>query len=184
MSPNLMAPREARRRPSERRRDFSRQSLQSPTSKTPQGANRQPIRVGQPVRAVEFSRADARSPGKYRVFAETNPRLFLDNQSYPSAVARIEVGFDRVGDSGRDHYWINWVEPERSMLVGWHQDDTHPEYGEVHLQVNDGATTVEHQPADFIDSHPLDVLSQRLSQLSEPVEAVRWRNGRPSGFEF
>ncbi|KPN28983.1 hypothetical protein SY89_03217 [Halolamina pelagica] len=83
-----------------------------------------------------------------------------------------------------DHYWINWVEPERSMLVGWHQDDTHPEFGEIHLQVNAGDTTIEHGPAAFIDSHPLDVLSKRLTQLPEVVTAVRWKDGRPTEVDF
>lgn len=133
---------------------------------------------------VEFSRAGVRSPGQYRVVAETDPHLFLDSPDYPTQDARIEVGFDGIGDLGSDRYWINWVETERSLLVGWHQDETHPEFGDVHLQVNDADTTVEHVTAEFIDSHPLDVLSQRLSQLPSVVEAVHWEDGRPMGFDF
>ncbi|MFD1567001.1 hypothetical protein [Halolamina litorea] len=83
-----------------------------------------------------------------------------------------------------EHYWINWVEPERSLLVGWHQDDTHPEFGEVHLQVNDGDTTVEHSAAEFIDSHPMDVLSQRLHKLADVVTSVQWSDSRPVGFDL
>jgi len=134
--------------------------------------------------AVQFCRANIRSPGKYRVVAAVDARLFLDNASYPSSEARIEVGFDSVGTAGRDQYWINWIEPDRSLLVGWHQDETHPEYGEVHLQVSHENTTVEHLPAEYIESHPLDVLSRRLNQLPRTVEAVQWQNGHPSGFDF
>ena len=133
---------------------------------------------------VTFSRASRRSPGPYRVAAKTDARLFLDDASYPTSEARIEVGFDRVGTSERDQYWINWVEPKRSLLVGWHQDDTHPEFGDVHLQVSDADTTVEHLSAEFIDSHPLDVLSHRLSQLPKTVQAVQWANNRPTGFDL
>lgn len=110
--------------------------------------------------------------------------MFLNELSYPTRTARIKVGFDRVGSTGTDHYWINWVEPERSLLIGWHQDDTHPEFGEVHLQVNDGDTRVEHSAAEFIDSHPLDVLSQRLSQLPSVIPTVQWKDDLPTGFDF
>jgi len=133
---------------------------------------------------VTFSRASIRSPGKYRVVATTDARLFLDDTSYPTSEARIEVGFDNVGSSDQDQYWINWLEPERSLLVRWHQDETHPEYGAVHLQVSDENTTVEHLPAEFHDSHPLDVLSFRLSQLPQTVKAVEWKDGHPTGFDF
>lgn len=133
---------------------------------------------------VTFSRASIRSPGKYRVVATTDACLLLDDTSYPTSEARIEVGFNHVGSSERDQYWINWIEPERSLLVGWHQDDTHPEYGAVHLQVSDENTTVEHLSAEFIDSHPLDVLSRRLSQLPKTINAVQWQDGHPTGFDF
>ena len=133
---------------------------------------------------VRFCRAGIRSPGKYRVVAEVDARLFLDDTSYPTSEARIEVGFDYVGSSDRDQYWINWIESDRSLLVGWHQDETHPEFGEVHLQVSNENTTVEHLPAEFIDSHPLDVLSRRLNQLPQTVEAVQWQDSRPIGFDF
>jgi hypothetical protein len=76
------------------------------------------------------------------------------------------------------------VEPERSFLVGWHQDDTHDEFREVHIQVNDGETTVAHEPAHFIDSHPLDVFERRLEQLGEAVAAVEWRDERPAGLDW
>ncbi len=67
------------------------------------------------------------------------------------------------------------------MLVGWHQDDTHDDIGPVHIQVNYGSTAVNREPARFIDSHPLDVVSQRLATLSEAVIAVQWDQERPVG---
>ena len=133
---------------------------------------------------VRFCRASIRSPGKYRVVTKVDARLLLDDASYPTSQARIEVGFDHVGTAGQDQYWINWIEPDRSLLVGWHQDETHPEFGEVHLQISHENTTVEHLPAEFIDSHPLDVLSRRLNQLPRTVEAVQWQDDQPIGFNF
>jgi len=52
----------------------------------------------------------------------------------------------------------------------------------VHLQVNHGATTVAHEPAAFIDSHPLDVVERRLEAIQRAVTAVGWEADRPVGF--
>lgn len=76
-------------------------------------------------------------------------------------------------------YWFNWIEPERSLLVGWHQDETHDDLGPVHLQVNDRATAVDHQQVQFIDSHPLDVVERRLEALDDAAFAVEW-GARPT----
>lgn len=97
--------------------------------------------------------------------------------------ARVEIGFQLRTSDPHEYYWANWIEPERSLLVGWHQDETHDDLGPVHLQVNDGATTVGQQPAQFIDSHPLAVVEQRLDSLSDAVMAVAWEQGRPVGFD-
>ena len=76
-----------------------------------------------------------------------------DDGTHPAATARVEIGFRLQTRESHEHYWINWIEPERELLVGWHQDDTHDDLGPVHLQVNDGATAVDHRRAQFIDSH-------------------------------
>lgn len=86
--------------------------------------------------------------------------------------------------SSFDHYWINWVEPSRSLLVGWHQDDTHDRLGEVHVQVNDESGPVARDPARFIDKHPLAVLEARLEQLPALVDAVEWQDGAPTGIDW
>lgn len=43
-----------------------------------------------------------------------------------------------------------WIESDRSMLVGWHQDEMHDDLGPVQLQVNDGSTPIDHQPAVLV----------------------------------
>jgi len=140
-------------------------------------------RLGGAFENVRRRRAEPRESGPYRVVAEVNPQQFLGNDTYLVTTARVEIRFQlQTGDS-HEHYWINWIEPERELLVGWHQDDTHGDLGPVHLQVNDGATPVAHEPAQFIDSHPLDVVERRLGALRDAVLAVKWEQDRPVGFD-
>jgi hypothetical protein len=132
---------------------------------------------------VRRRRAEPREPGPYRVVGEVNPRHFLGDTEYPVTTARVEIGFRLRTNAPFEYYWFNWIEPARDLLVGYHQDDTHEDLGPVHLQVNDGATTVDHQRAQFIDSHPLDVVDQRLNSLHPAVGAVEWEQGRPVGLD-
>jgi len=132
---------------------------------------------------VRRRRAEPREAGPYRVVAEVNPRQFLGDDEYPVTTARVEIGFQLQTGEPHEYYWFNWIEPDRSLLVGWHQDDTHDDLGPVHLQVNDGATPVAHEPAQFIDSHPLDVVERRLNSLRDAILAVKWEQGRPVGLD-
>ena len=131
---------------------------------------------------VHRRRTKPREAGSYRVVGTVNSRQFLGDQEYPTTTARVEVGFQLQTGEPYEYYWFNWIEPDRQLLVGWHQDDTHDDLGPVHLQLNDGSTAVEHQPANFIDSHPLDVIERRLESLPGAVTEVEWENGRPIGF--
>ena len=132
---------------------------------------------------VRRRRAEPREAGPYRVVAEIDPRQFLGDDEYPVTIARIEIGFQLQTGQAYEYYWFNWIEPERSLLVGWHQDDTHDDLGPVHLQVTDGATPVTHDPAQFMDSHPLDVVERRRTSLRDAVLAVEWEEGRPTGLD-
>ncbi|ADJ13937.1 hypothetical protein [Halalkalicoccus jeotgali] len=132
---------------------------------------------------VRRRRAEPREAGPYRVVADVDPRQFLSTDRYPATTARIEIGVQLQTGEPYEYYWFNWIEPKRSLLVGWHQDDTYDDLGPVHLQVNDGSTAVTHHPAQFIDSHPLDVVAQRLAALPDVVAAVKWENGRPIGLD-
>jgi hypothetical protein len=132
---------------------------------------------------VRRRRGEPREAGPYRVVAEVDPRQFLGDDEYPVTTARVEIGFQLQTGEPHEYYWVNWIEPDRSLLVGWHQDDTHDDLGEVHLQVDDGATPIAHESAQFIDSHPLDVVEHRLTSLRDAVLAVKWEQGRPIGFD-
>jgi hypothetical protein len=132
---------------------------------------------------VRRRRAEPRETGPYRVVGDVNPRQFLGDDTYPVTTARLEVGFQLQTEEPYEYYWINWIEPERSLLVGWQQDEMHDDLGPVHLQVNDGSTPVAHEPAQFIDSHPLDVVEHRLESLHDAILAIKWEQDRPTDFD-
>ena len=132
---------------------------------------------------VRRRRAEPREAGPYRVVGAVNPQQYFRDEEYPAGTAGIEVGFRVQTDDPYEYYWFNWIEPERHLLVGWHQDEKHDALGPVHLQVNDGTTAVDRRRARFIDSHPLDVVEQRLGELGAAVLAVEWEDGRPVGLD-
>lgn len=133
---------------------------------------------------VQLRVTGPREHGAYRVAATTNPRGFLDDDSSPVASARIEVGFELDGQAGNDSYWFNWIEPERNLLVGWHQDGNHPDLWPVHLQVNQDQTTVARERATFIDNHPMAVVEARLDQLPDALEGVQWNGDTATGLDW
>ncbi|QSW99258.1 hypothetical protein [Haloterrigena alkaliphila] len=140
-------------------------------------------RLGAEFNDVRRRRTEPREAGPYRVVGDVNPRQFLGDDEYPVTAARVEIGFQLRTSDPYEHYWINWLEPDRSLLVGWHQDDTHGDLGPVHLQVTDGSTVVAYERAQFIDTHPLDVVEQRLESLPDALLAVEWEGERPIGFD-
>lgn len=115
----------------------------------------------------EPSRRDANE-----VVAEIDPTTFL-GRDYSSADARLRVEFDLTGD--RPHYWIQWWEPDPGRGIGWHADETEPEHGPVHLQIEhlDGIT--ERQAADHVDDeHPYRTFERRLTSIPETLEQFGW----------
>lgn len=140
-------------------------------------------RLSSEFETVRRRRAEPCEAGPYRVVADVNPRQFLDDTEYPVTTARVEIGVQlQTGDS-YEYFWFNWIEPDRRLLVGWHQVDTHDDLGPVHLQVNDGTTPVAHEPSEFMDLHPLAVVEHRLTSLRDVVLAVEWRQGHPIGVD-
>lgn len=129
-------------------------------------------------RAVQLRVATHREPGPYRVVAETDPQQWLETTAYPVQAGRLEVGFNVETGTEYDHYWINWIEPERQLLLGWHQDHDHPDLGPVHLQLAHGDAVIDREPAEFIDDHPLAVFELRLGQLPLAVDDIEWEDDR------
>jgi hypothetical protein len=130
-------------------------------------------------RAVQLRVATHREPGPYRVVAETDPRQWLETTDYPVQTGRLQVGVDVETGTEYDHYWINWIEPERQLLLGWHQDTDHPDLGPVHLQLVHGDAVIDRESAEFVDDHPLAVLEVRLGQLSLAIGDIEWEDDRP-----
>lgn len=103
---------------------------------------------------------------------------FLDT-AYPVATAELQVSFDFPPDQAYDFYTIQWVEPERALMLGWHQDETHMDLGDCHFQLDYQEETVQRQPAAFLDVHPLNVFDQRTDHLVEILDALTWTDDRP-----
>lgn len=130
---------------------------------------------------VRQRRTGPREAGAYRVVGDVDPRTFLEDDKYPTTTARVEIGFKLQTAESYEYYWFNWIEPDRGMLVGWHQDDTHDVLGPVHIQVDDRSTAIDRESARFVDSHPLDVVGRRIEALQDAVLAVEWDEERPGG---
>ena len=133
---------------------------------------------------VRRRRAEPHESGLYRVVGEVTPRGFLGVDAYPTDDARIEIGVRLETEVSHEHYWCSWIEPERGLSVGWHQDGSHDDLGPVHLQLDSGRSVVERQAATFIDAHPLAVVARRLASLPAVVEGVAWEDGAPVGIEI
>ena len=134
--------------------------------------------------SVQLRISTAREPGPYRVIADVDPEDFLEDSSYPIERARLEIGFDVEAGTDIDCYWISWIEPERSLLLSWHQDDDHPEHGKVHFQLNQSDSVTFRERAGYIDKHPMAVVEARLDQLPDVIHAVAWENGTATGMEW
>lgn len=133
---------------------------------------------------VQFRVSEPREPGPYRVVVRTDPRQCLEKSSYPVSTARIEIGFQLPKRCSHEFYWFNWIEPDRDVLLGWHRDDTHSDLGPTHLQVNQGRDAIAHEPAQFIDKHPMAVVEARLRQLPSVLEKITWKNGSVGGIDW
>jgi hypothetical protein len=119
------------------------------------------------------SRARPRS-----VRTAVDPGVFLGS-TYPTDAATLEITVSYPRGVEYEYYVLEWSEAERRVGFGWHQDETHPDLGECHLQLDHGGETIERRPAAFLDDHPLNILETRLEQLRSVLPAIEWRDGRP-----
>ncbi len=129
-----------------------------------------------PVEQVWFHTS---SGNKVGVRATIDAPTFL-NTTYSVDQAELQVSFDFPPNRPYDYYKIQWVESERSMMVGWHQDETHMGLGECHLQLDYQGETVQRDAASFLDTHPLNVFEQRMDQLVNVLDCLTWDDGSPT----
>lgn len=122
---------------------------------------------------VRPSRARPRS-----IETRVDPELFL-GRACPANEATLHVRFSFPRRVEYEFYVIEWSEAEREFGLGWHQDESHPELGECHVQLDHGGTTVARRSATFLDDHPLNVLETRLEQLRSVLPTIAWSDGTP-----
>lgn len=107
------------------------------------------------------------------VLAEVDPEVFL-GRPYSAAESRLRIEFDLSGS--RPHYWIQWWEPRTGRGVGWHADDTEPEYGPAHVQVEHADGTTDRRSVSYpVDDHPYRVFEGCLSGIDDELRALNWR---------
>jgi len=131
---------------------------------------------GEPVEQVRYHPSAA---DKLEVRATIHPERFL-GASYAVSEAELHVAFDFPSEYSYDFYRIQWVEPERELMIGWHQDETHMDLGECHFQIDYRNDTIHRTAAAFLDRHPRNVFDDRIDQLVDVIDAVTWTAGRPT----
>jgi hypothetical protein len=128
-----------------------------------------------PIEQVWYHTSTGNKTG---VRATITPDDFLD-PSYPVAEAELHVTFDFPKTHAYDFYRIYWVESDRNLMVGWHQDETHMDLGECHFQMDHRGETVQRDTAEFLDTHPLNVFDERIDDLVDILDALTWDNSTP-----
>lgn len=113
------------------------------------------------------------------VIADVDPTTFMGN-SYVAETARLEIRFWYPAGVNHEYYRINWVEPDRNLMLGFHQDADHQNLGPCHIQLDYENTPVDRYSASFLDTHPLAVLDERLQQLPGALKSISWQDGQPS----
>jgi hypothetical protein len=52
--------------------------------------------------------------------------------------------------------------------------------GKCHFQMDHQGDTVQRSQATFLDSHPLNVFEQRIDDLVDTLDALRWQGEVPT----
>jgi hypothetical protein len=68
------------------------------------------------------------------VVADIDSPVFL-GAPHEAETARLELRFWYPEGVEYEYYRLNWVEPDRELMVGFHQDGDHSDLGPCHLQV-------------------------------------------------
>ena len=116
---------------------------------------------------------------KVGVRATLTPSTFLGT-AYPVDEAELQVTFDFPQTRSYDFYQIQWVESDRDLMLGWHQDETHMDLGECHFQIDHRGDTVQRAEAAFLDAHPLNVFDRRIDDLVDVLDALTWDDEVPN----
>ena len=105
------------------------------------------------------------------VVATIDTSAFL-GRSYTPAEARLEIEYrPRTGEL--DGFRIQWIESERGFSCGWHQDETHPELGRCHFQIDRTRGDTHRESASFVAEHPLGVVAECFERLPDRLVTNR-----------
>ena len=116
---------------------------------------------------------------KIGVRATIAPSTFLGTP-YPVDEAELQITFDFPQTHSHDFYRIQWVESDRDLMMGWHQDETHPDLGKCHFQIDYRGDAVQREAVAFLDAHPLNVFDRRLDDLADALDALTWDDEVPT----
>jgi hypothetical protein len=115
---------------------------------------------------------------RHEIHASVDPTV-LFGEPLASENVDLRVAFAFPENAGYDYYEIQWTNTEEGYSFGWHQDETHPDLGKCHFQLDYGDRTVTREPAIFHDSHPLGVLEERLWMVPSILNLIEWEDGTP-----
>ncbi len=106
------------------------------------------------------------------VVADIEPETFLE-RPYPATAAQLRIEFDLAGS--RPQYWIQWWEPAENRGLGWHADETEPEYGPVHVQIESSDGSIRRESATYVeDEHPYRSFERVLSTIPQRIGEIGW----------
>lgn len=129
-----------------------------------------------PIKQVRYHTSSGNKVG-VRALVDTHSFLGF---THPVAEVELHISFDFPPNRDYDFYEIQWVEPDRNLMLGWHQDDTHMDLGNCHFQIDYQNETVQRTAAEFLDTHPLNVFEHRLNQLIPILNALTWEHDHPT----
>ena len=97
------------------------------------------------------------------VIVDIDTAVCLGNP-YEAENARLEVRFWYPASVGYEYYRINWIDPERNLMLGFHQDADHQDIGPCYIGFTYEDTPVDRHNATFLDAHSFPVFDNRLQQ--------------------
>jgi len=112
------------------------------------------------------------------VIADVDPTTFLSD-SYNAETARLEIRFWYPAGVDHEYYRINWVEPERNLMLGFHQDADHPE--RVSMRPDCRCSNARRR-SDFRLRQPSSLFATRLVQIGS--RESRWVDARRYSCRF
>lgn len=116
---------------------------------------------------------------RHEIHARLEPHILFGDVALPETLD-FRVTFEFPEGAAYDFYELQVIDSDRSFSIGWHQDETHPDLGKCHFQLDHRGETVTRRRAVFHDAHPLGVLETRLGQLPAVLDCIDWTGDRPS----